>query len=145
MQWNVNVPAVLNVRDIEVLALLPRMSAGGLVPVSNFTVWATVPKTKVTVPPGAIVTEFGEKASCAVAPTVASCGEGPGGAVVVLPLDPDDPHATSAAESSTVPSVRCPGRIVGTSYWKDEVSHMDICPADMYVTTQLRGSALSAR
>jgi len=38
MQWNVKVPAVLNVRDIDVSAFVPSMSAGGLVPLSNFTV-----------------------------------------------------------------------------------------------------------
>jgi len=81
VQWKVNVPAVLNVRDIDVSALTPVMSAGGLVPVSNFTEWPTDPNANVTVPPGAIVTELGEKPCVGVAFMVALGAEGPPGAV----------------------------------------------------------------
>ncbi|MEO9250887.1 MAG: hypothetical protein ABI322_07685 [Gemmatimonadaceae bacterium] len=37
VQWYVYVPAAGNAREIEVFALDPVMSAGGLVPVSNLT------------------------------------------------------------------------------------------------------------
>lgn len=108
VQWNVNVPADGNERDIEVFVLTPVISLGGLVPESNLTVCPTDPKAKVTVPPGAIVTVLGENARAGVAAMVAVAG-GVVGVIGWVP-PPDDPHATTptASEAETMKeNARC--------------------------------------
>ena len=109
VQWKVYVPAAANVRGIEVFALTPVMSLGGLAPVSNLTLWPTDPNTNVTTPPGATVILLGEKARDASALTVTAVGEGiiTGGWVVP---EPDEPHAASPTASEAemmVESARC--------------------------------------
>lgn len=105
VQWKVYVPAVANVRGIEVFALTPVMSLGGLAPVSNLTLWPTDPNTNVTTPPGATVTLLGEKARDASALTVTVVGGG--GWVGPEPYEPHAASPTTSEAEKMVESARC--------------------------------------
>ncbi|MEO6778453.1 MAG: hypothetical protein ABI194_03290 [Gemmatimonadaceae bacterium] len=89
-----------------VFALFPGTFGGAPAAASKYTLCGTLPKAKVTVPPGAIVVVAGEKAMLGVALTVAWVGDGdggvvPGGAVLLLPL-----HALAARRISDSPMNR---------------------------------------
>ena len=71
-----NVPACVKVREIWTEELLPVMSAGAPATGLKKTLWPTVPKAHVTVPPTAIVTDDGSKTIAGVAITVAVIGFG---------------------------------------------------------------------
>jgi hypothetical protein len=102
------VPALMKVRLTLAPALLPGMSAGAPATASKYTLCATEPKSKVIVPPWAIVTGEGLNVIAGVAFTVAVMAGG-GGAVTVPTALP--PHADKSARK-----VKAYGRdIIGSS------------------------------